>query len=1846
VGLFIRLTTSEPKFTGDIGSPNTLDFLREFKVTSVNTSLTATEKIRMFRTRLAGPAVTWFDELYPDHLDRVFSQLDIDGLYAAFIKRFEGSSVQAAAMAKLAARKHSPGETYAAYLFDILSYCRQADPHMIDPMIAHHIESGLNAKDIERLNQASKAPTRKQMEKQLTRWDAGSRKAETFHPKSKESTSQRTTTTSAGVTRSSNPNPPTISMIARQSDELPQERGKEVYSSDEEITYSQDEKDDLVEEYEQELFAQEQKGCPAPGSGPPNPHRQTTRSNIQYQTSNPSPRRDPQRNRPPPGPTSNEAYLGVGIKQMVKELYDALKKPSSNQFITQTPSTERQAGMTGPSPCLNYAYSHYTQDCPHPYNSLRPGYPKTVATQKSTTQGTNTLHPTATSQGPATIYMISSSILEPGVSPPRKMSGQDCLRETIGTWDIQIELHPEMSSTIANKVMLEKEELEDATFRDKTPLPPHPTAQTLIEKPQVTLAYVNNSDVLEWLGSEDTEKAGLLASPDTKDRKGEVVVLKTCLPDAITNLSQDHIQQDERESHSDILQGASDIGSPTGSVMTCQVSPRQESNLLTIKGKVNNIPSDILIDTASAVSLISPHLLQDQYKYMPTMVTVKGVNQTITLLDEWVYIDIKIGNLWKLERVLVMKDVSFDLLLGHTTLARLGALIDYNHQTIHFLSPYGDSGILPFSRGGCVNNFKNTDPLICPQDLTHEDPSTEKTNQRVPLTTLQLPLDKNPIPSDQKDQPQRATPHHCVTVHMITEVSPDEGKVVEIPEIKPSDKVSAQVSADSQDRTRFPPEGLDVPTFLYLGTKGIPFYAIGDSAMIRPIKCGIFQKYPERQLTSSDVQLPGLVRPGLTADALIQLLTPFSDNWSLTHIPVLVMMGHDEAMKYTLLPAHDRKAQMENKYQKIMQILLQGGATHIYVVQPLPIVTRGRNPGPSLLNAQYQTGMAEIGNILNTLEFMLPPQDQRHIVPIPTHHLFSSPKNDCMVFANRYQFQLESETGPSNWNQLGCNLVWKTIVYNVSNHLGKAFSPHFADCPIFDLSRLGLLPDNSFFTDHLQPSHCIPVITQASPFHHDIQDEQSSVTPMTPLALAPVDTVPPLPPSNTVSGTSLTQAFQAPPLDENRSAGDDTSLPLDLTLHHNISTHSESSASYTNSCSLLDAALRGTPGQYKQARQNARRSREGSPEDWRVNLKSYTPTLTGAIVIQPTKKPKWDTIETNLLLMPPAEVNPQELPTTSRGITISQSPEGRNLPENLGLITLVPIERLRDKSTLSNHETSPFFLQVDGSQIPIYAIGDFNLKEAWEAGVFSKWDGPLPMQTLKLPNLAFGDRTIKEIAQELANIPQDTKPLSGHHAVLLCGTMDAYSLLSGRWKDAQHMLKNGYVATISTLLNLGAEHVFVMESLHTTLALPEQSIPPDQMIYQEEKFLVRHSQHAAALDVARRHPFQVSFVYNHDNFSLVSFAGNLQHDTSTAKSQGVYSDASQWSQAGRMVLKTNLSLAVNRITQHPFVSPHFETDSGADAWISQIIAQRLAREREVSRIRRRYQYGSIFRKQPPCCTPPLKGNCTSYTPSDIVYQQAGIQTEELENVDSISALQPGTDATIPIHRRRNRRPRTRRRLSNHQVSSGVEGGWRRRDESHDASHSGRQREEFPYRDTGLPNPLETPSDMVYPEVETQTPELENVDSNSALQPGTDATIPLHRRRSRRPRSRKRLSYHQVAGGNEDDWRQREESHDASHSGHHRGQPSYMDTGPLNNPKRDQDVKHIASAIQQVHIKVRPVKEKPSRGHRRRSPCTDLSSSTHEALQEGVQAFSGNHHLLATGTLTTAGICKPEIHQEI
>jgi Zinc knuckle len=195
INLFLKFTHNEPKFTGDRG--NGLEFLREFQHTVQSAALTPSETFRVFRLRLQQTAVTWFDQCYPGHLNPRHSAADVSELYRRFIRRFEGTSLRAAALAKIASRKHQTDESYAAYLFDILQYCEQADPLMDDETVCHHLERGLNAKDIVRLNSGVDKLTRRKVVQQLTRWDAGQRKAITIHPGHKQA---KATSPQSGVT--------------------------------------------------------------------------------------------------------------------------------------------------------------------------------------------------------------------------------------------------------------------------------------------------------------------------------------------------------------------------------------------------------------------------------------------------------------------------------------------------------------------------------------------------------------------------------------------------------------------------------------------------------------------------------------------------------------------------------------------------------------------------------------------------------------------------------------------------------------------------------------------------------------------------------------------------------------------------------------------------------------------------------------------------------------------------------------------------------------------------------------------------------------------------------------------------------------------------------------------------------------------------------------------------------------------------------------------------------------------------------------------------------------------------------------------------------------------------------------------------------------------------------------------------------------------------------------------------------------------------------------------------------------------------------------------------------------
>jgi Zinc knuckle len=197
INLFLKFAKNEPRFSGEHGQG--LEFLREFKHLAAQASLTPSETFRIFRLRLQKTAVTWFDQSYPGHLKRNHTAEEVEELYSRFIRRFEGTSIRAAALAKIAARKHQPDESYAAYLFDILRYCDQVDENMCDETIAHYLESGLSVRDIQRLNHQYDNLTRKDIEAQLTRWDAGTQKANTIHAgrQAKQSKSDATPAVSA-----------------------------------------------------------------------------------------------------------------------------------------------------------------------------------------------------------------------------------------------------------------------------------------------------------------------------------------------------------------------------------------------------------------------------------------------------------------------------------------------------------------------------------------------------------------------------------------------------------------------------------------------------------------------------------------------------------------------------------------------------------------------------------------------------------------------------------------------------------------------------------------------------------------------------------------------------------------------------------------------------------------------------------------------------------------------------------------------------------------------------------------------------------------------------------------------------------------------------------------------------------------------------------------------------------------------------------------------------------------------------------------------------------------------------------------------------------------------------------------------------------------------------------------------------------------------------------------------------------------------------------------------------------------------------------------------------------------
>ena len=175
----MKFTQSSPKFTG--AGRGALDFITEFQTLAISAQLTPMETFIALRLRIQDTALNWFDQLYPSHLKWNPTIRDLQELVAQFIRRFEGTSIQAAALAQINARFHRKNEDYAAYYSDILRFCRQADPRMEPGTVAHHIKRGLSAVDIRRLHNLFGNPTPEEIESQFNRWDSGNRMATTIY---------------------------------------------------------------------------------------------------------------------------------------------------------------------------------------------------------------------------------------------------------------------------------------------------------------------------------------------------------------------------------------------------------------------------------------------------------------------------------------------------------------------------------------------------------------------------------------------------------------------------------------------------------------------------------------------------------------------------------------------------------------------------------------------------------------------------------------------------------------------------------------------------------------------------------------------------------------------------------------------------------------------------------------------------------------------------------------------------------------------------------------------------------------------------------------------------------------------------------------------------------------------------------------------------------------------------------------------------------------------------------------------------------------------------------------------------------------------------------------------------------------------------------------------------------------------------------------------------------------------------------------------------------------------------------------------------------------------------------
>jgi hypothetical protein len=191
INLFLKFTGQDKKFSGQ--HSGALEFLKRLRKRAEATHLTPDEVFTVFGERLEGEAVTWFEQTFKEE-GRIKTQTDVEELYRLFIRRYEGSSLPAAAMAKITSRYHQAGRSYTAYYDDILQYCEQAGIPLDEGIIVHYLERGLTPKDIFRLRDKFGTPSLHQIKQQFEHWDSGNQLIKTIHPhpQSVQSTSSRT----------------------------------------------------------------------------------------------------------------------------------------------------------------------------------------------------------------------------------------------------------------------------------------------------------------------------------------------------------------------------------------------------------------------------------------------------------------------------------------------------------------------------------------------------------------------------------------------------------------------------------------------------------------------------------------------------------------------------------------------------------------------------------------------------------------------------------------------------------------------------------------------------------------------------------------------------------------------------------------------------------------------------------------------------------------------------------------------------------------------------------------------------------------------------------------------------------------------------------------------------------------------------------------------------------------------------------------------------------------------------------------------------------------------------------------------------------------------------------------------------------------------------------------------------------------------------------------------------------------------------------------------------------------------------------------------------------------------